>query len=99
MHILTADGKVVEGQPLSDEEISIVQQIKTEEAFGNYPIRHYLTQSERTALTQFLFENFYLTRRKPWPEPEPDVIAAPEPETFIIIGRDEPAPTPEAANV
>lgn len=88
MHILTEDGKIVEGQPLSAEEFSILNQIKNTDQFGNYPTRVYLSHSERTAVIQFLFENFYLTRRDPLPDVEP--VPTPEPEAV---------PAPEADNV
>jgi len=62
MHIMTADGNIVEGKELTAEEASIAGGLIGEDLNQNGV---YLTSSERRHIANFLISTFHMARRKP----------------------------------
>jgi hypothetical protein len=68
MHIITSDGKIVEGQELTTEEANILKELI--ETGINSGSGTYIATSGRQSLAHYLVTNFEIRRRQPPPAKE-----------------------------
>lgn len=62
MHIITSEGKIVEGQELTAGEAEILQELIASGINGNAP-GTYIRESDVREIAKYLIENFRITRR------------------------------------
>ena len=81
MFIIDEKGELIEGQPLTEEEVNIYKELN-EPGAGIYAAsRDYIARSSIARIAQYLIGKFEMKRRAPQQVevPEPDVLDAPEP--------------------
>jgi hypothetical protein len=69
MHIIDENGKIVEGQPLTAEEVSILTELNATISWGSGT---YVTSSDRQRFAAFLIGKFLISRRPEAPCPAVD---------------------------
>lgn len=62
MKIITAEGKVIEGQPLTDEEVSILAELVPA---INDKARNYIREEDCKLVSQHIISTYFITRRNP----------------------------------
>jgi len=86
MFIIDDRGKLIEGQPLTEEEASIYKEL-IEPGAGIYAAScDYIKYDNIAKIAQYLIGKFEMKRRAPQQVevPEPDVLDAPEPVALEV---------------
>jgi hypothetical protein len=86
MFIIDDRGKLIEGQPLTEEEASIYKELN-EPGAGIYAAScDYIKHDNIAKIAQYLIGKFEMKRRAPQQVevPEPDVLDAPEPVALEV---------------
>lgn len=65
MHIITSEGKIVEGQELTAEEVGILKELTTDGGMINHASDAYIADRTAMRIAKYLIETFRITRRQP----------------------------------
>ena len=75
MFIIDEKGKLIEGQPLTEEEASIYKELNNRTDGIYAASREYINSEAIARIAQYLLGKFEMRRREPQPVDEPDPIA------------------------
>lgn len=64
MYIINKDGELIEGQELTDDEVSILKEITTPHAGIHDASGEYIRSQGIAKIAHYLIENFHLSRRE-----------------------------------
>lgn len=73
MHIITSEGRIEEGQPLTQQEANILADLNHRSGEFYQAFRTYIPEQYHRDGVLYLISNFNLTRRQQPAEPEPEI--------------------------
>ena len=90
MFIIDDRGKLIEGQPLTEEEASIYKEL-IEPGAGIYEAsRDYIKHDSIARIAQYLIGKFEIKRRAPQPVEVPEPVVLDVPESVALEAEAEP---------
>lgn len=89
MHIMTKDGRIVEGEPLTEQQVFEIDELP--KIIGEFPYK-YFTKDEQNRMAKYLAEKLEM-RKRTEPVVEEEIVHDPEPVVSEFV---YPAPVPNS---